>query len=125
MATRFIIDCADHVGFIRLVNGQKKVLTRANKSSELQDDYSRSKIGDLLELVDNESGKRVLVQVVDVEVFSSLSDLYNNSNIAEETFDKKFTNEAQLRDEYEKNRPGYTQIIDQNGLVAWHIKLIS
>jgi hypothetical protein len=122
-APRFIIDCADHAGFIRLANGQKTVLTRANKSSKQREDYKQSAIGDVLELVDNKTGKRVRVQVTSIQAFSSVSDLYHNSKIANETFDKEFRSEEELKDEYEKNRPGYTKIIDQNGLVAWHIKV--
>jgi hypothetical protein len=121
---RFIIDCADHEGFVRLANEAKTILTRANRSSAQSEDYALSEPEDILELVDNQTGKKLRVKVVNVINFKSISDLFHNSNIPEETFDKRFRNEEELRNEYEKNRPGYTKIIERNGLVAWRIKLL-
>lgn len=121
---RLIIDCADHQGFIRMAEGKKTILTRANKSPDQLDNYCQTKTGDILELVDNKTGKKIYATVLTVNYFKSVRELFNQSKIADETFNKKFKNEQELRAEYERNRPGYTNLIDANGLVAWRIKLI-
>lgn len=121
---RFIIDCADQQGFVRMAEGKKTVLTRANKSPNQLVNYSQTQPGDILELVDNKTGKRIQAEVVAVDNFLSVRELFEKSKIADESFNKKFESEQELRAEYEGNRPGYTKLIDANGLVAWRIKLI-
>ncbi|MEK7594507.1 MAG: hypothetical protein AAB436_02640 [Patescibacteria group bacterium] len=121
---KFVVDCADHAGFVRLANGDKTILTRANKSSTQKEDYTEATSGDVLELFDIETGNKVLARVESMQFFESISELFNKSDIADETFEKKFENEQELRAEYEKNRPGYTKLLDDNGIVAWRIELI-
>ncbi len=121
---KFIVDCADHDGFVRLANGQKTVMTRANKSSQQNEDYTEANKGDVLELVDVRSGDRVQVMIESASFYTTLSELYSSSKIADETFDKHFNNEDELRAEYENNRPSYTKILDKNGIVVWRVKLL-
>lgn len=121
---KFIIDCADHAGFVRMVEGKKTILTRANKSPNPLENYCQANPGDILELVDNNTGDKILVEILSANNFKSVSELFEQSKIASESFNKDFVSEKELRAEYEGNRPGYTKLIDANGLVAWRIKLI-
>lgn len=121
---KFIIDCADHTGFVRLANGQKNILTRANRSSALHEDYSLSRPRDILRLVDNKTSDSILVSIIEVHTYNSLEEVFLHSDIPMETFGKKFANVQEFEQEYEKNRPGYSSVIDKNGLVVWRVKLL-
>ena len=120
---KFAVDCADHEGYLRILTGEKKILTRAMISTA--GDYSQTKEGDIIELADKQTGQKARALIKKLEKFRSVADLYATGlAIAEETFNKKFSSERELRSEYEGNRPGYTEQIDEYGLVVWRIELV-
>ena len=72
--------------------------------------------------VTKSSGESVIVEITAAKYFQNLNDLFD-SKLADQSFYKTFQTKKELTDEYEKNRPGYSELLERDGIVVWKIRL--
>lgn len=116
------VSAANHEHFKQIKLGSKKLITRQNKEYSENKFYKDLKVGDLLEIRDNTSGESVVVKITDAKFFQNLGELFDSS-LADLSFEKTFQSKKDLSDEYEKNRPGYSVLLERDGIVVWKIRL--
>jgi hypothetical protein len=118
------VSAANHEHFAQIKSGSKKLITRHNKKYSENIFYKDSKVGDLLEIRDKTSGESLIAEIIDAQYFRNISELFD-SKLADQSFNKTFQSKKDLADEYDKNRPGYSALLERDGIVVWNIQLIS
>lgn len=113
------VDVANHLHFNKMLSGDKKTLTRA-KSSE----YADVKKSSVLELIDNQTSQKIYARVQDAKQLNDLEELFNDRLTLSASFGKEFINLEELEAELEANRPGYVDLLNKQGIVAWSIELL-
>lgn len=119
-----IIEFKDSNNFKLLNIGTKTAITRAKDDVETPK-YSRLKSGDVVQLIDNLSGQKLYARISSATTYANLGDLFADKEVLRSSFAKDFGSADELRQHYESNRPGYTQKIDQNGVFAWRIEVLT
>lgn len=114
------IDCADKEHFLKIKDGTKTHITRAK--DELN---GKIKQGDIIQLTDDETSESVYAEVQEIHAYKTTSELFDDKMMLQASFGKAFASEQELRDHYDKKRPGYTETIDKNGIIGMEFKVMT
>jgi hypothetical protein len=115
------VDTANSDHFTQITQGKKTILTRHNKEYEVGKWYKDTHTGSKLKIIDIKTGANILVEVVEKKYCRNIEELFN-SGLASASFGKNFKNTHELTNEYEKNRSGYSELLNRDGIVIWKIR---
>ncbi|HEX4773988.1 MAG TPA: class I tRNA ligase family protein [Candidatus Saccharimonadales bacterium] len=117
------IDFADHDNFLQLISGDKTAITRA--VGDENPAYSKLQVNDIVKLVDKQTDENVYARITDAHTYDNLNELFKDKSILQASFIRSFSSKEELKNQYNANRPGYSNLIEKNGAYGWRIALIT
>lgn len=118
------IDFQDHEGFLRMKSRQKTMTTRALNPEDEKNFYGNVKAGDIITASDNKTGEKILLQILEVRKFGSLSDLYKDKEVLLKSFGRDFVTLTDLENQYKNFRENYVEKMNKNGAIAFSFKIL-
>ncbi|MEK6892846.1 MAG: leucine--tRNA ligase [Nanoarchaeota archaeon] len=110
--------------FNNLVNGSKKIETRALNPDEKNRDFAKIKTGDTLKCVNKADGNVIYLNVVSMKIYKNLRELFEDKEALFKIFPKRKIESINDLESLYSYTLDYLKRIEENGLVAWNVKLI-
>ena len=123
--TKLSVNFYDEAIWKRVLSGEKTIETRALNPEEPERYFGDVHVGDIVKFVLKKTGEEKLFRIKTVFNFAHVSELFEKKEIHGKIFAEQYTTLKSLEEGYDKLAPGYTDKINQNGLVGWEVEYVS